>query len=73
MGSGTAGSGNDQITNALGIAQSHAYTLIGAYQLTTSSGSSLKVFHMRNPWSSEKYSGSLADSKSVWNNGNYKQ
>lgn len=34
MGVGTAGSGNDQVTNSCGIAMSHAYSIIDAFTMT---------------------------------------
>lgn len=35
----------------------HAYTLLGATTITTSSGQTVDLIQMRNPWGSEKYTG----------------
>ena len=50
MGAGTAGSGNDQVTNACGIAESHAYSILAAFTMTDASGVAHKCYLIRNPW-----------------------
>jgi len=65
MTAGTFGTGNDQIRNEVGLAQSHAYSLLGAFEINA--GGTKRIFHMRNPWKAEQYSGEFADNKDVWN------
>lgn len=55
MGAGTAGSGNDQLKNSCGIAQSHAYSIIAAFTMTDAAGTSHKCLLMRNPWGTVYY------------------
>lgn len=54
MGAGTSG-GADTTTNSCGIANGHAYSIIGAFTLTDSS-TTYKLFLMRNPWGTTGYS-----------------
>ena len=56
MGAATAGNGNDQENNACGIAMSHAYSILAAFNMTDSSNVVHKMFLMRNPWGSAYYS-----------------
>jgi len=51
---------NTELT-ANNIAKSHAYTLLSAVEI-----SGTKLFKMRNPWSTERYSGPWADNSSEW-------
>jgi len=45
-----------------GLSQHHAYSVLGIYTLSTGT----VLVHMRNPWSSEIYSGSWRDGSSYW-------
>lgn len=56
MALGTAGSGNDQQTNTCGIAMSHAYTILAAFEMTES-GTTHKMLMIRNPWGSTQHTG----------------
>ena len=49
MGAGTIGT-SDTLLNECGIAQSHAYSLIAAFELKTSDTVDHKLYMMRNPW-----------------------
>lgn len=60
-----------------GIAYSHAYTLLGAYEIDLKtpvvdkvgvSHSTQKLIKMRNPWSSEGYKSSWSDDDTAWDN-----
>ena len=50
MGTGTAGSGNDQLSNSCGIAQSHAYSILAAFTMTDASRVPHRCLLIRNPW-----------------------
>ena len=67
----TAGSnvncGSDNKTTKDGIACSHAYTILGAYELKDDNGSPVeKLLKMRNPWGKEKYKGDWSDESTKW-------
>ena len=50
-----------------GLAGGHAYSVMGAYQLTDSSGNVLhKLFRIRNPWGIDSYWGAWNDGDSRW-------
>ena len=44
-----------------GLADNHAYTLIGAYQLTA-----VRLVKIRNPWGTFEWTGKWSDSYSGW-------
>jgi hypothetical protein len=54
-------SGSSDDLTANNIAFTHAYTLIAAVEIAGT-----KLFKMRNPWATEKYSGPWADKSSEW-------
>jgi len=54
--------------NEYGLAKSHAYTVLGAYEVTTSAGAKVKLVHMRNPWHMERYKGPYNDNDAIWTN-----
>jgi hypothetical protein len=67
MGAGTAGSGNDQEQNDLGLAMSHAFTVLGVNTITDSAtGEEVRLVRIRNPWGSEQYSGPWSDGDDSW-------
>ena len=45
-----------------GLTAGHAYSLIGAYEIN-----GVKVFKMRYPWASERYTGPWSDRSREWN------
>lgn len=50
-----------------GLAKGHAYSLIGVYEIKSSTGSIVeRLVHMRNPWKSESYNGPWRDGDSIW-------
>ena len=49
-GVGTAGGGNDQETNVCGVAMSHAYSVLAAFNMTDASNVVHRMFMIRNPW-----------------------
>ena len=55
MNAGTEGSGNDQVTNTCGIAMSHAYSILAAFEMTDASQVKHKMLLMRNPWGTTGY------------------
>ena len=59
-----AGDGNktDTDANKVGLAYTHAFTLIGVLELSTGE----KLVQMRNPWGSETYKGAWSDKSKKW-------
>lgn len=66
MGAGTAGSGDDSIKNACGIAESHAYSILAAFTMTDASGVAHKCLLMRNPWGTVYYKDQWAKNDTNW-------
>jgi len=70
MGAGTAGTGDHALKNSVGLSQSHAYSVIGAYALKDGRGNIVeKLLLLRNPWGFETYSGPYSDNDSRWTQG----
>ena len=63
---GTAGSGDDTQQNHVGLAKSHAYTVLGVVEVTDSRGRKTRLVKMRNPWGKETYKGPWCDSCHEW-------
>lgn len=55
MTAGTAGSGDDSVFNLCKIAMSHAYSVIGAFDMTDASSVVHNVIMVRNPWGVSYY------------------
>ena len=66
MAGGTAGGGNDQETNACGIAMSHAYSLISAFTMTDAAGTAHDLVMFRNPWGVAEYTGTWSKDDANW-------
>ena len=66
MSAGTDGSGNDQQTNTCGIAMSHAYAILAAFEMKDSAGTVHKMLMMRNPWGVTKYSAKWNYADRAW-------
>jgi hypothetical protein len=50
-----------------GLATSHAYAILGTYEIKSSTGASVaKLIRVRNPWNIDTYSGPWCDSCSDW-------
>lgn len=61
--------GGDTTTGKYGLANSHAFSWIGAWEVKNKQGITLKLIKFRNPWSSDgSFSGSYADKNSNWDN-----
>jgi hypothetical protein len=60
---------SDTVSNTVGLALSHAYSVIGVAKIYNADGSlKANLFKMRNPWGSDgSYVGSWSDSDQVWN------
>ena len=63
---GTPGNGDDSTKSEAGIANSHAYTVLGTQELTTEDGATRRLVKMRNPWGNETYHGPWSDSSDKW-------
>jgi hypothetical protein len=62
-------SGGDKTQGMYGLANSHAFSWIGAWEIKNKQGVTLKLVKFRNPWSSDgSFSGSYADKNSNWDN-----
>jgi len=63
----TSGS-SDSSVNAVGLALSHAYSIIGVAPVYNSDGTlKANLLKMRNPWGSDgSYNGTWSDSDSIW-------
>lgn len=66
MAAGTDGTGNDQVTNTCGIAMSHAYAILAAFEMTDTSSVAHKMLLMRNPWGTTGYSSTWNKDDSNW-------
>jgi len=66
MGAGTSGNGDNTEYNSCGIAMSHAYSILAAFNMTESDGSQHKMFLMRNPWGLTSYSKDWHKGDSRW-------
>jgi hypothetical protein len=66
MGAGTAGSGDDSQTNSCGIAMSHAYSILAAFEMTDASGTVHKCLLIRNPWGVAYYTGNWHKTDTRW-------
>ena len=66
MGATTDGDGNDQVYNQCGIAKSHAYSILAAFNMTDSSGTLHKCLLMRNPWGQANYNGTWNKNDPNW-------
>ena len=72
LGAGTSGSGNHDLKNELGLSQSHAYSVIGCYELKDGEGNVVhKLLMLRNPWGFETYNGPWHDGDSRWDGGGF--
>ena len=61
---GTQVGQSDKKVSANGLAQSHAYTVLGAFVVNDAKGVPRKLYKIRNPWGEEKYKGPYSDSDS---------
>ena len=64
----STGPGSDTTKNAYGLANGHAYTIIGANEIKDASGKVIhQLFKIRNPWGIDgEYSGAFRDSDPFW-------
>jgi len=66
MGAGTAGNGDDSQFNGCGIAMSHAYSILAAFNMTDASGIIYKMLLIRNPWGTVYYNSDWNKDDSRW-------
>jgi hypothetical protein len=49
------------------LPESHAYTIMGTYQLKDTSGNVVyNLYRVRNPWGQDIYDGPWCDTSSLW-------
>ena len=62
------GAGSDKTQNVYGLANGHAYTLIGVNEIKDSSGNVLyQLYKIRNPWGGDgEYKGKFRDADPIW-------
>ena len=66
MAAGTDGGGNDQVTNTCGIAQSHAYAILAAFEMKDASNVVHQMLLMRNPWGITGYKAAWHKGDTAW-------
>jgi len=70
IGAGTSGSGNHDLKNSVGLSQSHAYSVLGAYELHDANDEvTQRLLMLRNPWGFETYRGDWHDADESWLSG----
>ena len=55
-----------QDLKALGLLESHAYTLLGCAQVVDSNGIDAKIVCIRNPWGNFEWNGDWSDHSHLW-------
>ena len=72
IGAGTSGSGNHDLKNSYGLSQSHAFSVLGCYELKNGNGEvAVRLLMLRNPWGFEtSYTGRWNDNDKLWRSGN---
>ena len=53
---------NDTQRNECGLAEGHAYTVLGAFMLSNGS----RIVKIRNPWGKENYKCDWSDESTLW-------
>ena len=51
---------------SVGLVDSHAYSLIAAFEFPISGGSTLKLVKIRNPWGFREWAGDWSDKSTKW-------
>jgi len=55
----------DEMVSA-GLVDNHAYSLIGAKEITTESGKPIRLCLLRNPWGKKEWTGAWSDNSALW-------
>ncbi len=55
----------DEMVSA-GLVDNHAYSLIGAKEITTESGKPIRLCLLRNPWGKKEWTGAWSDNSAQW-------
>lgn len=50
----------------VGLVDAHAYSLIGAREITQRTGRKVKLCYVRNPWGKREWTGDWSDNSSLW-------
>jgi hypothetical protein len=66
MSAGTLASGNDTTFNRCGIANSHAYSVLSAFEMRDSNNNVHKMAMLRNPWGKTFYNWSWSMNDTRW-------
>ena len=71
---GTSGNGDDTKQNRVGLAMSHAYTVLGVVEVNDRTyNKKERLVKLRNPWGKETYKGPWCDSCHEWTEETEKQ
>ena len=60
------GNGSHDEKSANGVPYNHAFTVLGAKELTDAAGKKIRLVNIRNPWGKEWYSGAFSDKSPLW-------
>ena len=60
------GNGSHDEKSANGVPYNHAFTVLGAKELTDAAGKKIRLVNIRNPWGTEWYSGAYSDKSPLW-------
>jgi len=60
--------GGYDMVNSKGLVGSHAYSLLGAYEVQSKRGK-VKLLKLRNPWGKTEWNGAWSDNSSEWDEG----
>ena len=66
MGAGTEGKGDDSQVNWCGIAKSHAYAIMDAFEMVDANEVSHRVVMLRNPWGTSYYNQTWSSEDPNW-------
>lgn len=74
-GAGTSGGGSDRVRSSLGLSESHAYAILGTYELRNEETGEVEweLIELQNPWRFEMYEGPFCDKDKIHWTDNYKR
>ena len=60
------GTGSDQDTNAIGLPNNHAFSIMRVLIVRDANGTDHRLVELRNPWGIEKFVGDWSSSSDLW-------